>query len=100
LPKANGKDAAKVAGRELWPGMPAEAFDRLAAYIRALADQMGMKDWTYTLADLPVDDGDTVADCLVTYGMRDARIRVRKNFADLEPSSQRHVLPRAPPLLD
>lgn len=73
--------------------------DKLADYIREMADCMGMHDWLLKLADDPppnlAPDGSgnvTGAFCNVPYGRRYAVIYVNPEWADWEPWELRYIV--------
>lgn len=57
-------------------------------YVDTLAACMGLKDWVFSVHE-GVDDPDSLADCLVTKGMRHASIGFSHEFWDKAPDVQR-----------
>jgi hypothetical protein len=64
-----------------------------ADYIRRLADAMHLRDWTFELvAGEQPDRADAAASILVTYGRKDAAIRLATDWGTYPPDRQRHYL--------
>lgn len=62
-----------------------------AAYLRALADALRLRDWTIRLSDEPAGPGDS-ADVACPYGRKLATVRLGESFLDDAPEEQRHTL--------
>jgi hypothetical protein len=66
---------------------PTQRRNQLAKYVRALANQMGMRDWTVTLRPEPPEDSDegyqtgfgVIADSFVPPGQQHAILRMRED---------------------
>lgn len=63
----------------------------LADYIRALADRMGLRDWTFMLEREPSAEG-TYASVSVATGRRIAKIRVQTEFRGATADAQRNAI--------
>lgn len=61
----------------------------LGRYIRAVADEMGLRDWNLHLLNEPADDDCNAQACII-YGRKRASIRVCEGFRDFEPERIRH----------
>ena len=60
------------------------------AYLRLLADQMGLRDWDIDLAREYADDPETGAECRTTYGRKCATIVFGQAWFDNDPETQRY----------
>ncbi len=79
----------------VWPEMPKEYFMRIGAYLRNVANQIGLRDWYLTLSWEPIspeEDEEAMASITRTYGQRAAKIRLMSDFALLPPRDQSHAL--------
>lgn len=79
----------------VWPHMTKEYFMRIGAYIRNVANQIGLRDWALNLSWEPITDGEdceAMASVSATYGQRLATIRLMADFALLPASHQTHAL--------
>lgn len=63
----------------------------LGRYIRSVADEMGLRDWTLHLLREPCDE-DCNAQTHMVYGRRTAHIRVSEGFRDREPEGIRQTV--------
>lgn len=63
----------------------------LNAYIRELADLMGLRDWTFDLAAQP-SKSDTYASIHCVHGQRHAKLKLCREFRTLTPAYQRATL--------
>lgn len=63
----------------------------LERYIRAMANEMELRDWTLTLADEPCESQND-ATCTPTFGQKIATIRVCKDFRSLDAERQRKTV--------
>lgn len=65
----------------------------LGEYIRARADEMGLRDWTLTVKDQPLDDSEGAwARCEPTDGEKRATIEVCKEFRTEDADIQRMAI--------
>ena len=61
------------------------------AYVRDIADRIGLKDWVIVLGDEPADDGnDAQIKCI--YGHQRAMLWLDPEFADFTPDKQRGTI--------
>jgi hypothetical protein len=58
-------------------------------YFRALADLMGLRDWTFVLADGPPDDPNHGAAIVCVYGRRLGNVAISDAFLDADPAGRR-----------
>jgi hypothetical protein len=58
-------------------------------YFRALADLMGLRDWTFELKDGPSDEPDHAAAIQCVYGRRLGHIFLADAFLDADPAERR-----------
>lgn len=65
--------------------------EELCRYLRWVADELGLRDWTLTLKDEPSDD-DCFASVLPTDGRYTAAISVCRDFRSLSPEKQRNAI--------
>lgn len=63
----------------------------LGRYVRFVADEMGLRDWTFNLY-YECDEDDCYAVCRTTYGRKQADIRFCDDFRDMKPDAQRHTV--------
>lgn len=79
--------------RMMWPEMPRKDFLRYAAYIRELANMMGLRDWFVTFSHQPIMSGeDHVGQITCTYGQKQATIEVGYFFHTFDPEKQRKII--------
>lgn len=64
----------------------------LSGYIRLIADEIGLRDWSFKLLDEPPDNPDWLADVNCQQGRRFAFIRVRSDFRDSDLSDVRSTI--------
>lgn len=64
---------------------------RLSAYLRDLADRMGLRDWEINVADGPLDDKTNAGEVHVVYGRRIANIAIDPKLAADGADEVRHV---------
>lgn len=73
--------------------MTPEDRDALCGYIREIADQIELRDWTFSLADHPDEDHETGARIDVTYGRKQAAITLGPDWETFPPEERRqHVV--------
>lgn len=80
------KKAKKAAKPDVWDGMTGSQWDDLGEYVRWVADQLGLRDWTFTLDRLPITaeaDRDAWAMVTAIYGQRHARIQFCHDWCTL-----------------
>lgn len=81
---------------EQWHGMPRSRYQELERYVRARADELGLRDWSVELKFTPLDeDGDEAeADgkCEVIYGRKHALIYLPRDFNERPRDDQRQLL--------
>ena len=63
----------------------------LAKYVRWLANELGLRDWTITIHYGGISE-DEFAVCSPTFGRKGADISLCEDFRDMEPVVQRHTL--------
>jgi hypothetical protein len=63
----------------------------LGEYIRWVANEMELRDWTIVLDADPADDG-LIGHCICVNGQREARIAVASNFREHPPEEQRETI--------
>lgn len=64
----------------------------LADYLRAIADEMGLRDWDVRLEDEPCEPGNA-ATCKLTFGRKLAKVYVEKDFRSAQtPEEQRDTI--------
>jgi len=61
-------------------------------YLRFLADEMGLRDWTVQLECGPLENAEHVAEIQRIYGRKHARIRVSPEFWTEHPERQAQTL--------
>lgn len=64
----------------------------LCRYIRWVANEMCLRDWTFDVPHEPLPESDAFATVKPTDGRKRARITFCRDFRDLEPDRQRHVV--------
>lgn len=64
----------------------------LGRYVRALADDVGLRDWWIDLMHDPPLHNDALATCTPTFGRKLAQVHVCHEFRHLEPVKQRWIL--------
>jgi hypothetical protein len=73
-----------------------DARRRVCAYVRCLADEMGLRDWTVHVLDDPPDDRRKVAEADCVYGRKRINISLSDQFFRLDsekgPDGQRQTL--------
>lgn len=63
----------------------------LERYVRAIADELELRDWTIAIADDPCDDEtEGTADCV--YGQRHLTIALHRHFRERHPFDQRETI--------
>lgn len=73
--------------------MTREDLQALAAYVRAIADLLELRDWTILLRAAPIgDDDEAEARVNLVYGRKLASLEFSPGFRELEPERQRHVV--------
>lgn len=65
--------------------------DSLGEYIRRIADEMALRDWTFSVLSEPAE-ADESAHIDITYGRKHALIRVAHDFVEFRPAAQRHSI--------
>lgn len=65
---------------------------RWQAYLRSLADLLGLRDWRVELEDEPCDSQTAAACVRCIYGQKHAYVRLGRGFDDESPGLQRHYL--------
>jgi hypothetical protein len=67
--------------------------EELGRYIRHVADEMGLRDWSIGLVkrELPADQGEQ-ANVEVVYGRKLAKITLRETFRSEHPEDQRQII--------
>lgn len=63
----------------------------LAGYVRWMANELGLRDWSFKLV-YDHEDDDAYATCDPCIGRRFATITFRSDFRDLEPDDQRECV--------
>lgn len=88
------KTKKKPKAREMmWPTMSRKDFARYGQYVRDRADNLGLRDWTFTLKHVALDpDDDALAMIETTYGRRFATITLGYHFHTEKPEIQRHTV--------
>lgn len=79
----------------VWPCMSKGEFMRIGAYLRNVANQIGLRDWYLTLGWDPItkdEDDEAMAMITRTYGQKSATVRIMADFALLPPRDQSHAL--------
>ena len=66
--------------------------DELGAYIREMADIMGLRDWHLNLRHDPPDREECAADIDVVYGRRAAAIRIQTGWEHWKPEDLRSTV--------
>jgi hypothetical protein len=70
-------------------GLKKHDHKELARYIRAIADEIALRDWTIDLQREPCDDDCNAQACLV-YGRKLVRLRVSRDFRSYDLERVRH----------
>lgn len=65
--------------------------DEWAAYVREMANQLGLRDWTVHLMRVPSDDA-RAGEIKCTYGRKHACLWVNAGFGEMDPKEQRQVI--------
>lgn len=65
--------------------------DALIGYIRWVANEMELRDWTFDLSSRPADR-DCYAQIFPTYGQKHAEISVDENFRTLDADKQAQII--------
>lgn len=77
----------------MWPGMTRKEFERTKRYLRELADPMGLRDWSFHLGRIPLEESSgNLATVQPTYGQRDAVIRLCIDFPTKSSDERRYIL--------
>lgn len=63
----------------------------LDSYVRQVADQLGLRDWTFSILEDPCSD-DSCALCTPTYGRRLATLEFCAEFRNHDAATQRHTV--------
>lgn len=66
--------------------------DELGKYVRDMADEMGLRDWTIVLSHAEPDDDDHGAECDVTYGRKLATITFRDDWVQWDAERIRQLV--------
>lgn len=72
--------------------MTTEEREAISAYIREVADQLGMKDWRVELSDDRPDEASSSAQVVIAYGMKRAKIRIGENWDTDSPDERRNTI--------
>lgn len=64
----------------------------LERYVRWMADELGLRDWTLILSHDPPKDEDAGGEIEPRYARKVATVKVAKDFRELTPEYQRHVI--------
>jgi len=67
-------------------------FACLCTYVRAMADEVGLRDWTFTIMREPAKGDDLGAEITVTYGRRHANVSVCRDWNSLPDHERRHIV--------
>ena len=70
-------------------------FDRLAAYVRDLADMMGLRDWIVNFSQRDADDQEEQESCasqFVPYGTQRVNLEISPKWQEWEPEDLRVTL--------
>ena len=68
------------------------SYDELGAYLRDIADRVGLKDWYFNIVHEPPDDQNHAACVEVYYGRKVADIRFRNEWATWTPEELRETV--------
>lgn len=68
-----------------------DAHQKLARYLRVVADLMALRDWSFSLSSVPCEEGKN-AQIAPTPGRKHAELRLSAHFFALSPQAQRHCL--------
>lgn len=89
-------DASKSSQRSApgpWHALTWEQFEATADYLRSVADDMRLTDWTFKLRHTPVEGRQEVfAEVDPTFGRKLATVTVCWDWADQLPGDRRHVI--------
>jgi hypothetical protein len=66
-------------------------FDQLGIYVRAMADEMGLRDWYLTLSHKEPEDDTHGAECDVTYGQKNATLFYRDDWPEWDADTLRRM---------
>lgn len=72
--------------------MIAADWETLASYLRARADELGLRDWTLLVKHDPPSDPSVLAEIRPVEGRKHATVRVCVEFRELTDDEQRHVI--------
>ena len=72
--------------------LPAKSEALLTAYIRKMADLVGLKDWTITFDAESWTEGDNNATCVIHYAQRLAKVAICSDFDEYTRDEQRQTL--------
>lgn len=76
-----------------WPGMSAKRLNRFGDYVRATANQLGLRDWTFRISHTPLlYENPRGAEIECMYGKREAIVRLRSDFQNHSKDQQRQTL--------
>ena len=64
----------------------------LVRYVRWLANELGLRDWTINLHYADTDDEHSFAETRTTFGRKIGDISLCEDFRELDPKIQRHTL--------
>jgi hypothetical protein len=64
----------------------------LGRYIRHVANELHLRDWTFHVKHEPAEDPDVLAEIRCTFGTHEANIWFCKDFVDREPEQQRETV--------
>lgn len=64
----------------------------LGRYVRRMANEMELRDWTIDLVYDPPADDDCMAHIKCTYGRKRAQVSFPRDFFSLTPEQQRHAV--------
>lgn len=77
---------------EVWPGFTVKAFDELADYVRATADELELRDWTFNVQKVPHADDDTFAETVVAFAQKRATITLCKDWPEIDEPKRRRIV--------
>lgn len=66
--------------------------DVLAAYIRSVADRLGLSEWSFRISEQPPYNPEAIASCEAVYGRRLAVLYFEEGFAERSPTEQRNTV--------
>jgi hypothetical protein len=64
----------------------------LAEYLRWVANDLGLRDWTVTLSGEWADDPDAMAYCECTYGRKLLTVKLGQKWGQYRPEDHRHAI--------